>query len=121
MQKLDRLGWAAGTCFLSHGVRIGVRVNAPEVLARLPAHLPPQWKPARSPEVDRLYSLRIGGAPAPPRVRRYNLLYAGPVRLARSLDLEELFTRLDSDVQLYVAERARRRVFVHAGVVGWRG
>jgi hypothetical protein len=27
----------------------------------------------------------------------------------------------ESDVRLYVAERARRRVFVHAGVVGWRG
>ena len=28
---------------------------------------------------------------------------------------------LERDLQLYVAEQALRRVFVHAGVVGWRG
>jgi hypothetical protein len=27
----------------------------------------------------------------------------------------------ETDLRLYVAESARRRVFVHAGVVGWRG
>src|SRR5205085_10523469 len=27
----------------------------------------------------------------------------------------------ESDLQLYVAATARRRLFVHAGVVGWRG
>ncbi len=28
---------------------------------------------------------------------------------------------LASELQLYVAEHAKRRVFIHAGVVGWRG
>ncbi|HEX8149747.1 MAG TPA: hypothetical protein VF591_21385 [Pyrinomonadaceae bacterium] len=32
-----------------------------------------------------------------------------------------VFERFESDLQLYVAERAPRRVFVHAGVVGWKG
>jgi hypothetical protein len=35
--------------------------------------------------------------------------------------LDKLFGPLESDLQLFVAEAARRRVFVHAGVVGWRG
>ena len=35
MQKLDRLGWAAGICFVSYGLRIGIRSNEPEVLDRL--------------------------------------------------------------------------------------
>lgn len=29
--------------------------------------------------------------------------------------------KFESDLQLYVAERAPRRIFVHAGVVGWKG
>jgi hypothetical protein len=32
-----------------------------------------------------------------------------------------LFERFEADLQLCVAEAARRRVFVHAGVVGWKG
>ena len=33
MQKLDRLGWAAGVCFTAFGRSIGIRVNTPEVPA----------------------------------------------------------------------------------------
>lgn len=54
-------------------------------------------------------------------VRRFHLLYAGARLIARTHDAEAAFGRLESDLQLYVAERAPRRVFVHAGVVGWRG
>jgi hypothetical protein len=121
MAKLDRLGWAAGCSFISHGVRVGIRANQPEVLERVTPHLPPGWKPARSPVVDRLYSLRVGGADPSSRLRRYNLLYVGPARLARTMELDEVFEPLESDLQLYVAEATRQKVFVHAGVVGWRG
>ena len=121
MDKLDRLGWADGICFTSYGLRIGIRVSEPEVLARLPDHLPPGWKPAASPIVDRLYSLRAATTGRSTAVRSFNLLYAGPARLARTKALEELFEPLESDLQMFVAEWARRRVFVHAGVVGWRG
>src|SRR5579862_5116240 len=120
MQKLDRLGWAAGICFRSYGVRIGIRTNTPEVLDRLPPLLPPGWKPGTSPIVDVLYSLKVGSG-KPARIRQYHLLYSGPRRVARSLELEELFEPLESDLQALVAGAARRRVFVHAGVVGWKG
>lgn len=120
MAKIDRLGWAAGIGFVAYGVRIGIRVNKPEVLERLADLLPPEWKPLRSPYVDRLYSVRVGGAGPRPNVRRFHLLYAGSARLARTMDLDQVWERLEHDVQLYVAEAARRRVFVHAGVVGWR-
>src|SRR5437667_10027272 len=121
MAKIDRLGWADGICFTSYGLRIGIRVNEPEVLARLPDHLPPGWKPAPSPIVDRLYSLRAATTGRSTAIRNFNLLYAGAARLARTKALEELFEPLESDLQMFVAEWARRRVFVHAGVVGWRG
>jgi hypothetical protein len=43
------------------------------------------------------------------------------VRLARSFGLDDLFETLESDLRLFVAELAKHRVFVHAGVVGWKG
>lgn len=123
MAKIDRLGWAAGFAFSSYGVTVGVRVNDPQLLGRLPDHLPPGWKFVRRAAVERLYSLVVGGAAAGarPGVRRFNLLYGDAERLARTHDLNEVCERFESDVKIYVADGARRRVFVHAGVVGWRG
>jgi hypothetical protein len=121
MAKIDRLGWADGISFTSYGLRIGIRVNRPDVLERVHQYLPPGWKPARSRIVDQLYSLRVGGERRSANIRSFNMLYAGPIRLARTTNLEELFEPLENDLQLYVAESAPRRIFVHAGVVGWRG
>jgi hypothetical protein len=118
---VDRLGWAAGVSLLTYGLRIGIRVNRAEALAELPELLPPGWRSAASPVVDRLYSLRVGGSSSRSGIRHYHLVYAGGTRVARTLDLEEALRLLESDLHLHVAARARRRVFVHAGVVGWRG
>jgi len=111
---------AAGIAFTSYGLRIGVRVNQPDALEGLVPLLPPAWKPAPTPVVDHLYSLRVGSGHAA-RVRAFHLLYTGTRRLARSLALDEVLASFESDLQLLVAEKARRRVFIHAGVVGWRG
>jgi hypothetical protein len=121
MEKLDRLGWAAGLAFTAYGVRIGIRVNDPGVLPRVGAHLPPGWRATPSAPVEYLFSLLVGGAGSRPNVRRFSLLYGNVSRLARSMDLDAIFEALESHLQLYIAETARRRVFVHAGVVGWRG
>lgn len=121
MDKIDRLGWAAGFSFISYGVKVGVRTNSPEVLDRLRDFLPPRWDLSNSRTVDRLYSLRVGGAGARPGMKRFNLLYGDLARLARSLELNDLFESFESDLQLYVAGMARKRVFIHAGVVGWKG
>jgi hypothetical protein len=121
MRKIDRLGWAAGLSGMAFGLRIGIRVNKPEVLDSLESCLPPTWEPTSAPIVERLYSVVAGGNAARPNVRFYHLLYGGSARLARTLVLEDVFAALESDLQLYVAEYARRRVFVHAGVVGWKG
>ena len=37
------------------------------------------------------------------------------------MNLDLILDTLESDLQLHVAEQARRRLFVHAGVVGWKG
>ncbi len=121
MKKIDRLGWAAGVSFVSYGLRIGIRVNRPEVFDRLPDLLPPYTKPARGPRVQHLYSLVVGRNPRGSTIRRFNMLYVDSARVARSMDLDAVLEALESDLQLYVADMARRRLFVHAGVVGWNG
>jgi hypothetical protein len=122
MAKIDRLGWAAGLAFESYGVRVGVRTNDPAALERLSAHLPPSWRPARVQVVERLYSLFAPAETARARgVKRFNLLYGDVLRLARTQELSEALEAFESDLQLYVASSARRRLFVHAGVVAWRG
>ena len=112
---------AAGIVFSAYGVRVGIRVNQPDVLAQLPDYLPYGWKPAASPIVDGLYSLVVGGAGPRPGMRRFHLLYGGSNKLVRSMDLNEVFTVLGEDLQLSIGAEARTRLFVHAGVVGWQG
>jgi hypothetical protein len=120
MEKIDRLGWAAGIAVVSHGVSIGLRTNEPDALAALLRRLPPTWKPAGSPRVERLYSFRVGDGPGQ-GIRRFSLLYQDEMKIARSLEPAAILNTLESEVQLYLAERARGRIFVHAGVVGWPG
>lgn len=103
-------------------MRFGVRADEPRALEGLEHYLPPGTTRARPGVVERLYSMRTGAGVTERRgLRRFNLLYADHVRLARTADAGEFYGRFESDLQLFVAEAARCRVFVHAGVVGWKG
>lgn len=121
LAKLDRLGWTAGLCLETYGLRLGIRVNREDILPRVVARLPPGWKPCRTVEVDRLFSLWLGDTDGKARIRRYSLLYAGILRRARTFDVEEALQTLEAELRQAVAAGARRWVFVHAGVVGFRG
>lgn len=121
MKKIDRLGWAAGLTFESFGARVGLRVSDARLLDQLAAYLPPGWKRSASSVVERLYSVY---APPPSRRRGlsgFHVLYGDHVRLVRSKEAEAVFEVLESELQRYVAETARRGLFIHAGAVGWRG
>ncbi len=120
MARLDRLGWAAGLSFVAYGVRIGIRVNDPRALQWLPGHLPPGWRPSSSPGVELLYSVILDGKGPEPGLGSSNLLYAGPSKLVQTAVPNELYEALESSLALEVAEHARGRLFVHAGVVSWR-
>jgi len=111
MDKIDRLGWADGLSLNSYGVRIGLRVNDSTILKELAARLPPGTKPAAFVVVDHLYSI-IGS--------RASLAYWNLNRFARAREFGEVLEAFESHVQLTVAEHAPRRIFVHAGVVGWK-
>jgi hypothetical protein len=100
-------------------------VNDPRALDRVEAHLPYGWARTTRPAVDYLYSLSVAAAERAPqsrfKMRRFHMLYENGARLARTQDLDELFDLFESDVRRLVAEFARTRVFIHAGVVSWRG
>jgi len=121
MTRLDRLGWEAGIAFRAYGLRIGIRANDAEVLQRATLRLPSAWKPAKSPVVDNLYSIVRPRTTAKGNWKRFNLLYKGTETLARSVDLNEVLAELEIDLHSYVATSTRQRVFLHAGVVAWRG
>ena len=121
MRKVDSLGWPVGFALKSYGVRIGIRSNDPAALDRVCQHLPSEWQNVSSSVVDKVYSILIGAKGARTKVRRLNLLYGDHVRLARSFDLDSVFETFESDLRIFVAELAKHRVFVHAGVVGWKG
>jgi hypothetical protein len=121
MEKLDRLGWVAGISFNAFGVRIGVRVNAEDLLEPVVRYLPIGWKPEITSTVERLYSVVGGGKNLQSSIRRFSFLYGDVQQLARTTRLEDLYEALESDVDFYVAQASRQRLFVHAGVVAWKG
>jgi len=107
--------------FVSYGLRVGIRVSDPAIMDRIEGVLPPHAKPARGPRVGRLYSLIVSGTEVGSRIRRFSILYGDTARLAGSKNTDTVLEALERDLQIYVAEKARRRVFVHAGVVSWQG
>lgn len=122
MQKLDRLGWAAGVSFEVYGLTMGVRVTDVSALPAVEAVLPHGWRPAPTDTVEWLYSFVVGGGTATPgRVRRFHVVYTDALQLARTRELDHAIEALQRDMNLMVGERARNRVFVHAGVVAFAG
>lgn len=121
MKKVDRLGWAAGFSLKSYGVRIGIRSNDQAALERVCEYLPHQFERTSMAIVDRVYSILVGGAGPRANLRRLNLLYGDHLQLARSMSMDSVFDTFESDLRIFIAEFAKHRVFVHAGVVGWKG
>src|SRR3954447_11776388 len=121
MEKLDRLVWAEGLSVRAYGVQLGLRASEPGVLEPLLDRLPPEWKPASSPLVDRMYSYVAGGQAPGSRVRRFHLLYIDHARVARDHSIVPCLEALEIDARHTVAALSPQRVFVHAGVVGWGG
>lgn len=121
MAKLDRLGWADGISFSAFGVRFGLRVNDKAILKHLITRLPPGSRPSDVRVVNHLYSLTGFADNSNGRVRRFNLGYWNLARFARTRSFNDLLDQFESHLQLTIAEYAPRRLFVHAGVVEWKG
>ncbi len=120
MDKIDRLGWAAGVAFQVFGLRIGLRVNDPSVLESLLSRIPPCWTAPESAVVDRMYSVVVPIAPRR-NLRHFGVLYGDHTRLIRTQRLEDLLEFFESDLDLHIAANSKDRLFVHAGAVSWKG
>lgn len=103
-----------------YGVRIGIQSNDSGILDRVPSYFPPQWKFSPSPIVDISYSLIFDESQQTSASGHY-LLYEGSKKLAQTADPNEVLETLESNLHFLVALKARRKLFVHAGVIGWRG
>lgn len=119
--KLERLPWPAGLSIRAYGARIGVRVSDPAALAEVERRLPTGAIRTSDAVVDHLVSYVVGGGEPGGRVRRFHLLYAAARRFTRTLYANEALNALEHHLELAVAEMAHGRLFVHAGVVGWKG
>ncbi len=112
MEKVDRLGWAAGVSVRCYGVKVGVRVNDPATLDEVIERLPPGWTSAEGP-VDMLYSIlngEVGKSLSGRRgVKHFHLLYGMAARLARSVHLRAVLEIFRQEAQLLVAQLTRTR------------
>ncbi|MCI5075216.1 hypothetical protein [Oricola sp.] len=119
--KLSRLDWKDGFAFEVEGVRIGVRVNDPNICDEFRNRLPAMAKPTSAAEFDCVFSIIRGQPSSDRRIRNHHLLYCNHTRLFRSETFDDLFQPFSSALALVVASLAKRRVFVHAGAVAWNG
>lgn len=122
VEKLDRLCTTAITRLTLFGIRIGIRATAMDLLDRLISRVPIRWKKATSTAVERLYSVVDGCAARAngDQGHCYSILADGQLLVAGA-NWEELCDTFDSDLEFFIASRSRRLLFVHAGVVSWRG
>jgi len=120
LENLARIEWQERLAFSLYGARIGVQSNAVAGLNALVEMFPPQWRQYHGARVDYIYSLYLA-PPTRPGRKPFHTLYENDKQLMRSRELAHVTSRFESEMQLAVAQAARGKVFVHAGVVGWRG
>jgi hypothetical protein len=101
--------------FVVHGVFIELIAGEPHVLERAAARLPVGAQRAQAAFVDASYVLSKH-----PSEALYALAVDGE-HVSGPGSLSEALAMFESHVTLRVAERAPQHVFVHAGVVSWRG
>jgi hypothetical protein len=114
-EHLDRVAWSTGVSVDAYGMLVGLRTSDRAASSALHRVIPPGSRLSDEREVDALFSVVVGDD------RRTHVLYEDAERTAHSTDLDELLDTLQSQLHFRVASCARTHLFVHAGVVGWRG
>ena len=118
MHGLDDIGWDHGFSFSSYGTRLGARVSEPELLGSLQTRLPLESNITSEPIVDRLFSVLSKNTKT--GEQRFNL-YWDHMLFGKELSHEDMLDKFDAIASLAVAELSDEKLFVHAGVVGWKG
>jgi hypothetical protein len=120
METLDRLVWAKEMCISVFGVRIGLRANVAVALDQVIDELP-EARIVPSISSGPKYSIIVSPPSPRPSQRGFHFVFSETGCLARSTDWDDVWQALESDLNTYVALTAQNWLFVHAGVVGWKG
>lgn len=96
-------------------MRVELGAATEQLLDQLLARTPPVWR-STTAAIDRRFSLAVAVRPDD----RFALAQDDQTVLGDA-DLHSALVAFERRLKLFIAERARRRVFVHAGAVGWDG
>ena len=105
--------------FEAFGARIGIRM-AESLASDLSPRLPPRARPITTEDYDTVYSIKGIPPPSSSDHTPYQLTRDGVV-IGSSRSLPDVRGELESDMDFQVALFARDFLFVHAGVVQWKG
>lgn len=114
-------GWTPAFTVVGYGARVGVRVSDERLAAALWTRLPPGAQleapgGERAGRSDRVIALRANGdGRGPYEVLSDRRVVWGGADMAQALGV------YDAALRQALALNARHRLFVHAGVVAWRG
>ncbi|MEP7273530.1 MAG: hypothetical protein ABI882_18685 [Acidobacteriota bacterium] len=109
----------AQTCFESYGIHVAISVDDAGLLPSIEQHFPPGFSRFTDREPDRTYLIESSPAGEPTEIS-YRLSVEGG-QLTRSTNLESVLDSFESDSRIFIGEMTTDRVFLHAGVVNWRG
>ena len=119
--RLSALDWPLGFAITHHGVKIGIRANDASLLADIEEVLPEGCAPHDGSEVDVVHSL-IKGQPSSQRgVVNFSLAYINHTPMCRSRGFPEALRQLGVNIRAMTSFLSDEFVFVHAGVVSYRG
>ena len=105
--------------FEAFGARIAIRTTE-SVASDLQPRLPPRAHPITNEDYDTVYSVKSPASGSSSDGTRHQLTRDG-VSVGSSRSLSEICRELESDMHFRVALAARNFLFVHSGVVQWKG
>jgi len=94
----------------------------PDLVPRLKAILPFGARiVSDEKKVDFLCSFLAARPSTRPGLRRFNILYEDAVAALKNISLDGAIGDVEVELRKLVADLSRREIFIHAGVVEWRG
>jgi hypothetical protein len=122
MRMLNRLGWAEGITLEAYDLRIGIRISEMGLCDRVRPSIPYGAAEIPNCEVDHLFSILVSPGTRFLDAESMNCIIYSDVRpIARVTGFGAVANVLEDTLELLIGEFARERIFVHAGVIGWRG
>lgn len=117
--RLGDTGWVARGKYAAFGVSWALQSDDKSTFHLLLDRMPPGAAPTTSKTTARTYALRrLPATPLEPSPSCVLLADGRP--LLRSSEVSDIADAFEQDLKWMVAERSPRRVFLRAGVVGWR-